>query len=105
MYRETREGPRNSIGPTTPSKGVTRTSTPSTGEPVETRGRDASPDATWSAGRGIERHGSSGRTIVTASVASAKPYAGQNANGRKPTGANASANRNSVSARTDSDPR
>ena len=52
----------------------------------------------------MERHGSCGRTMVTATVASANPYPGHNDNGRKPVGANASANRSRVSARTASDP-
>ena len=41
---------------------------------------------------------------MTASVASANPYAGQNASDGNPVGANASANCSRVSGRTDSDP-
>ena len=77
---------RNSIVPDRRRRGAsTRTSTPSSGEPGgheragrQVRARRPSP------GCGIARHGSCGRTIVTASVASAMPYAGQNASGSKP---------------------
>ena len=71
---------------------------------METTGRAASAFTGLSTAGVIERHCSRGRTIVTATVASAMPYAGQNASDGNPTGAKASVNRSSVSACTNSDP-